>query len=309
MHGASFVHTYARTHGTRVRLLICATALACLYTGCAAGSRSPDPTRPRAGEQPYPVIFAADNDRRARALGNWATLANASGLAAGATAPELQPITATLRSLPANAAGALRLPLVEIKTTDKAATKASADEATRESLRRFITSVRDLLGVSLDALSLVDIREEAGARVALYQQAPFRFPLRGGYGRVEIRFAPDRTVLALSSTAIPDSTQLSRAIFTARSLAMPADQVAPKLAGRTFTLNTTAGAAETRTIATGETINVRELVVYPTARANDPNTLDLHLAWETAVGAEGDIIVYVDAVTGEVLAATRDLRP
>jgi hypothetical protein len=116
-------------------------------------------------------------------------------------------------------------------------------------------------------------------------------------------------VLALSSTAIPDSDQLSRAIFAARSRAIPAEQVAAKLAGRTLSLTDVAGAAQTRTVAAGETINVRELVVYPVARANDPNTLELHLAWETVVGAAGDVIAYVDAVTGETIAAKRAARP
>jgi hypothetical protein len=305
MQGASFLDKHARAHTARIVRQICALALAWLCASCAAGSRSPDPTRPRGDEPPYPVIFAADNSRRGRALGNWATLAHDSGVAANATAPELQPVTATLRSLPANAPNALRLPLVEIKSGDKG----SADEALRESLRRFITSARDLLGVSLDNLSLVGIRDDAGARVALYEEKPFRFPLRGGYGRVEIRFAPDRTVVALSSTAIPDSDQLSRAVFAARSRAIPAEQVASKLAGRTLSLPDAAGAAQTRTVAAGETINVRELVVYPLARASDPNTLELHLAWETVVGAAGDVIAYVDAVTGETIAAERAARP
>jgi hypothetical protein len=248
-------------------------------------------------------MLATDNNRRERALGNWATLAHDSGLAAAA--PELQPITATLRALPTSATNALRLPLVEIKNGDKG----SAEEATRESLRRFITSARDLLGVSLTDLSLVEIRDEAGARVALYQQKPFPFPLRGGYGRVEIRFAPDRSVLALSSTAIPDAERISRALAAARTRAIPAEQVASKLAGRTFTFNTGAGAAQTYTVAAGETINARELVVYPLARANDPNTLELRLAWETVVGAAGEVLVDIDAVTGETIAAARAVRP
>ncbi|MDT7602519.1 MAG: hypothetical protein QOF61_516, partial [Acidobacteriota bacterium] len=295
-----------RSHTTRVVLLICALALAWLFSAaCAADSRSPDPTRPRADEPPYPVTLAADNNRRERALGSWTTLAHDAGISATPPAPELQPITATLRALPATMPSVLRLPLVEIKDGDKE----SAGEATRESLRRFITGARDLLGVTLEDLSLVEIRDEAGTRVALYQQKPFPFPLRGGYGRVEIRFAPDRSVVALSSTAIPDTERLSRALAAARTRAIPAEQVASKLVGRTVILNPGAGAAETYTVAAGDPVNVRELVVYPLARAADPNTLELRLAWETAVGAAGDVLVYVDAVTGETIAATRASAP
>lgn len=302
MHGArSDNNSRARSRATRFALALCALSLAWLCGACA-DAPGPDPTRPRADEPPYPVLLSSDKDRRERALNSWATLARDAGAAANPPAPELEPATATLRALPAApSAVVLRLPLVEIKDGDKE----SADEATRESLRRFIASARDLLGVTTEDLSLVEVRDEAGARVARYQQKPFPFPLRGGYGRVEIRFAPDRTVLALSSTAVPDTERLARALSAARARAISADDVVKRLAGRAFTVTTAAGASQSYTVAAGETVEARELVVYPVARANDPNTLELRLAWETAVGRAGEVLAYVDAVTGEVFAATR----
>lgn len=311
MNGVSFLDERARrrAHTRRTRRLLCALALAWACGACAAASRSPDPTRPRADEPPYPIPLAADNDRRDRALATWATLAHDAGLAADAPAPELQPVTATLRALPPQAAGRLRLPLVEIKSAGKeTAGKENLDEATRESLRRFITSARDLLGVTLEDLSLVEIRDEGSTRLAVYEQRPFRRPLRGGYGHLEIRFAPDRTVLAISSTAIPDATRFARGFAPFRAREIPADQIAARLAGRAFTYTTASGTTETRTVAAGETVNVRELVVYPLARAADPNTLELHLAWEIAVGRAGDVLAYVDSVTGEVIAAKQATR-
>ncbi|MFN2598647.1 MAG: hypothetical protein ABR563_15855 [Pyrinomonadaceae bacterium] len=336
MHGARRDKTRTPSRRrTQIARRLCALALASALSACAAASRGPDAGRPRANEPPYPVTLTADKDRTARALNAWAALAHGGGLAADAPAPELQPITATPRALPAGATGALRLPLVEIKSGNKE----NQDEATRESLRRFITSARDLLGVSLDQLSLTEIASDGTARVARYRQKPFPYPLRGGYGRLEIRFAPDRTVLALSSTAIPDTERLARALVVAeQQLKITADQVAQKLAGRTFTVtanaisatgtaNPTAAtntsqsnanaagapnpnpptAGETRTVAAGETVNVRQMVVYPVAR--DPGTLELHLAWEAQVGAAGDTFVYLDAVTGEILAATHEQPP
>jgi hypothetical protein len=302
MHGArSDNSSRARSRATRFALALCALSLAWLCGACA-DAPGPDPARPRADEPPYPVLLSSDKDRRERALNSWATLARDAGAAANPPAPELEPATATLRALPAApSAVVLRLPLVEIKDGDKE----SADEATRESLRRFIASARDLLGVTTEDLSLVEVREEAGARVARYQQKPFPFPLRGGYGRVEIRFAPDRTVLALSSTAVPDTERLARALAVARTRAISADDVVKRLAGRAFNVTTGAGATQTYTVAAGERVEARELVVYPVSRANDPNTLELRLAWETAIGRAGEVLAYVDAVTGEVFAATR----
>jgi hypothetical protein len=306
MNGSKLVDARAQAIScTRTTRLLCALALAWACGACAAASRSPDPTRPRADSPPYPVTLAADDDRRDRALATWATLAHDAGLAANATAPELQPVTATLRALPSEAAGRLRLPLVEIKN----AGKENTDEATRESLRRFITSARDLLGVTHEDLSLVEIRNEANSRVAVYQQRPFRRPLRGGYGRLEIRFAPDRTVLSISSTAIPDAPRLARAFAPFRQRVMPSDrEIAARIAGHAFTYTTASGATQTYTVAAGDPVNVRDLVIYPLPRATDPNTLELHLAWETVVGRAGDVLAYVDSITGEIIAATQAQR-
>lgn len=337
MHGARRDNTRTPSRRrTQIARRLCALALASVCSACAAASRSPEAGRPRANEPPYPVTLTADKDRTARALNAWAALAHNGGLAADAPAPDLQPTTATPRALPAAANGALKLPLVEIKSDNKE----NVDEATRESLRRFITSARDLLGVSLDQISLTEIVDEGAARVARYRQKPFPYPLRGGYGRLEIRFAPDRTVLAVNSTAIPDTERLARALVLAQQqrITVTADQVAQKLTGRTFTVtarptiqtaaanagashsstseaatNTNApasqtpAAGETRTVAAGEPVSVRQMVVYPVAR--DPNALELHLAWETQVGAAGDTFVYLDAVTGEILAATHEQPP
>lgn len=310
MNVASREETGARAPSrTDMLRLIVSLALACACGACAAASRNPETGTPRT--EPTFVTFAADKDRRERALATWATLAHDAGVSVPPPAPELQPVTATVRAIPQQAVGRLRLPLVEIKGTGKnaQATKENTDEATRESLRRFITSARELLGVALDQLSLVEIRDEGTARVAVYEQRPFRRPLRNGYGRVEIRFAPDRSVLAISSTAIPDAggtNGLGRAIGQLRPREKPADQIPALVKGRSFTYTNAAGAQQTYTVAANDTVSVRELVIYPVARgSDDAGTLDLHVAWETAVGSAGDVLVYVDAVTGEIIAATQ----
>lgn len=296
------IERLARACGRPVRLL-CASALAFSALACAA-ARPPDAARPRGDESPYPVPLAADAERRAQALANWATLARESGLAPNPSAPELQPVTATVRALPPAATDALRLPLVEISNggETKRAGQEGADEATREALRRFITSARDLLGVRLEDLSLTEVTDEAGVRVARYRQRPFPYPLRGGYGIVEIRFNADRRVMALTSTALPDVERLGRALANLRPRQIPAEQIAQRLAGRPFSYQTAAG-QQTHTVAAGEPVAVRQLVIYPVPIAGDTGTLGLRLTWEVAV-AGGGILVYVDAVTGEIIAAT-----
>jgi hypothetical protein len=209
-------------------------------------------------------------------------------------------VTATLKSLPANLNTPPRLPLVTLG--DK---KARSEEETRESLRRFITSAAPLLGVTPQELSLVDVKDAAGgAQTARYQQNPFQYPLRNGFGVVELTFTPDLRVVGLSSTAIPDSEQLRRALAAVKP-ALDAAHAAAAVTNRAVTFKDR-GAAQTRTVTQSDAATARELVVFPLLRAEGAATLELHVAWEVAVGGpDAPLLVYVDAVTGDVLAATQ----
>lgn len=282
----------------RVARAAAGAALAFLLCACAAASRPADPARPRAAEAPYPVVLGASEERREKALAAWAALS--VGEAAGNNpAPDLRPVTATLKSLPAASPTALRLPLV-----GGAGDKPPTEEEERESLRRFITSASPLLGADIAELSLVeDADNGGGAKRAIYQQKAFDYPLRGGYGVVEIVHAPDRRVLALSSTAIPDTERLRRALASARQQ-LPPDVAPPSIANRAVTFNDAAGVAQTYTVTATDEVRARELVVYPLPSAGDPATLELHLAWEMTVERAGaPLLVYLDAVNGEVIAA------
>lgn len=291
-----------RTRAALPRLLSLA-ASAALASACAA-SREPNPARPRSDAPPYPVVLAANAERREAALSAWARLANA-GAAPNTPAPELQPVTATVSALPPGATG-LRLPLVEIEDVGKEPGGETEDEATRESLRRFIAGAGALLGAEPRDLSLVEVRGEAGGtRSARYQQQPFPYALRGGFGAIDITFTADRRVTALTSTAIPDAERFTRSLAAQRPQQLPADQAVARLKGRAFTYATADGGRQTYTAAADDEIRPRELVVYPLRRANDPAVLELHVAWEMSVGRGGSAphLVYLDAVTGEVIAA------
>lgn len=289
----------ARAAAPRLARLILSASLALIHAACAAGSRDPEVTRPRADALPYPVVLAASDERRAGAAANWVALAGAQD---PPPPPELQPVTSTVRALPADAPATLRLPLVELGEGDVA----DAEEATRESLRRFIAAARDLLGVDPEDLSLVETQTEAGGlRRARYLQKPFPHPLRNGFGVVEIRFAPDRRVLSLASTAVPDTERLAGALAALRPNLIPAADIIARLAGRSFNYPAQ-NATQTFTLAAGDAVDVRELVVFPALRPADAAALEIRLAWEAIVGRGGtNLLVHIDAVTGETISAVQ----
>ncbi|HEX8130549.1 MAG TPA: hypothetical protein VF527_15715 [Pyrinomonadaceae bacterium] len=284
-----------------VSLIITASA-------CAA-SRDPDPARPRTNEPPYPIIIAANAERRDQALAGWAALTRDNNVP-NVPPPQLQPVTATISELPATEAP-LRLPLVEIRNEDGQVRANSEEESRRESLRRFITGAGALLGVLPQNLSLVARTDEAnGTRRARYQQQPFPYPLRAGFGVLDIAFTDDRRVLSLSSTAIPDTERLGRALALVRPQQLTAEQAIERVRGRSFTLSG-ASAPQTYTVAPDDTVTPRELVVYPLRPAGDAaGALELRVAWEIAVGKGATpYLVYLDAVRGEIIAAQTQAAP
>ena len=286
-----------------LRLALIASLIACV--GACAGSRDPDPARPRASnEPPYPIIFAANSERRDQALASWAALARDQNLR-NEPPPPLQPVTATISALPTALDAPLRLPLVEIRDEAGEVREASKEESRRESLRRFITGAGALLGVTSQNLSLVERKDETdGTRRARYQQHPFPYPLRAGFGALEIAFTDDRRVLSLSSTAIPDTERLARALALVRPQQLTAEQAVERVRGRAFT-SPSVSSPLTYTVASDDTIIPRELVVYPIRPANDSAALELHVAWEMTVGKGATpYLVYLDALTGDIIAAT-----
>jgi hypothetical protein len=240
------------------------------------------------------VLLTETTDRREAALIAWTKFTTEQGIT-NAPAPELQPVTATIRSLPAFTGTPLYLP----KVGD---TLPMSEENTRESLRRFIASASSIIGATSQQLSLVQRVDAAdGTQRALYEQRPFRYPLRNGYGKLEITFSPDRRVLQINSTCITDIEQLQRAGAGTRPH-FDAEKVGAQMTDRTFTYKDATGNSHTLTITKGEEIIVRELVIYPIPRASDPAIIEFHLAWEmTLKRSSGSLTIYLDAVTDELL--------
>lgn len=283
--------------------LACVALMAMLMCACA-GMRPPSAAQPGANQPPYPVVYAPGTERRAQALAAWTVLAQ-DAKQTNRIVPELQPITATIGALPATPTP-LHLPHVEIKEKDMEA----SEEATRESLRRFMTSASGLLGVTQKDISLAERKDEAdGTRRARYRQHPFQYPLRAGYGNVEIKFTPDGRITSLTSTALPDADKAARSLLAPRQLLSVTDAVA-RLTNKAFTYKDASGMQRTHTVSASDELAARQIVVYPLKSATDPLSLELHLAWEVAVGrATPPLLVYLDAVTGDVIGANEQATP
>jgi hypothetical protein len=292
------------SHTRRIASLLLIAASSLCLGACASLTRSASPERPRANEPPRFATLAASDERRAAALANWKAVVGEQA-AAAAPAPELRPVTETLAALPAGLRDYPRMPLVVIDKDEKS----QSEEETRESLRRFLSTAAPLLGVDLKHLSLVGVSDAnagGGARRATYQQNPFPYPLRNGYGAVEVTFTPDLRVVGLSSTAVPDAEPLGRTLASVPKT-LNAEQAAAALANRAVTYTDRAGVPQTRTLAQADAA-AQQLVVFPVPRAAGAGALELHVAWEVAAGGtNAPLLVYVDAATGDVLGA--EARP
>jgi hypothetical protein len=210
-----------------IALLIAAFALG--ISACAGTTRPPDTAAPRASEPPYPVLLTASEDRSAATLAAWSALTKAQGIT-DAPAPELDPVTGAVLKLPVLPAGAnLYLPKVGTQLP-------MSEEETRESLRRFIENETRLIAATPPQLSLVNRADtNTQTKTARYEQRPFRYALRGNYGVLQIEFAPDGRLLQLSSTCIPETENLQRAVTGLRPR-YSAEETAKRLVGRSFAL-------------------------------------------------------------------------
>ncbi|MFL6336526.1 MAG: hypothetical protein ACJ754_24750 [Pyrinomonadaceae bacterium] len=275
--------------------------IALVLGACASATRPAGAERPRGNESPRFAVLAASDERRAAALANWKAVVGEQA-ATGSPTPELRPVTATLASLPAELRDFPRLPLVVAGDAQK-----RTEEETRESLRRFLATAAPLLGTDLKQLSLVAVADApsagGGAKSALYLQNPFGYPLRNGYGIVRVVFMPDLRVVALSSTALPDAERLARTL-AAVPKTLDAAQAAAALDNRAVTYTDPGGTQHTRTVTPADRKQAQQLVVFPVRRGDAAaSALELHVAWEVAVGESTSmpLFVYVDAVSGEVL--------
>src|SRR5688572_30100868 len=268
-----------------------------LMSGACAAFRPTDAGGPRTDVRLYPVALVDPGARLEEASLAWYQISQHYGLQNRNDA-NLDPYTATLQSLPPELAASIELPRVG---------DAQTEEQVRESLRRFIAEWQRLIGATPQELSLVERTDEtAGTKLARYEQRPFRYPLRGGYGNLMIRFRNDGKLVALSSNCLPNAQQLQAAL----------NQVSPQVTGEEAVIRVKAQAItvsnatgqQTITLPENAVLDPRQLVVYalphPNQSPGQSRGLELHLAWEISVTNGPIKKIYFDAVTSQVIAAT-----
>jgi hypothetical protein len=275
----------------RRTILFLAFALA---AGACAPLQPPTATGPKGNESAYPVLFTEDPHRREAVVLALNQLIQQPGNS-GAFAPELQPITATIRSLPGSPGRSLYLPKV-------GAEPIMNEEETRESLRRFLEESRELVGADPVKLSLVERKDQPdGSRLAIYEQRPFRYPMRGNYGKLEIHFATDRRVINLSSTCIPQADRVQTAL-AALTVRVKSEDAVKQLRENGITHTDANGNASVFKIPAANELNARGLAIYVLPSKSQPDALEFHLAWEIQPGAGPIKTAYVDAISGETIA-------
>lgn len=266
---------------------------AIVFTGCAAFQ----PTAvngPAANLPPYPIGQAEVGNRLEEASQAWYQLSQRYGLP-GKTEASLNPYTATLESLPANLPAPIYLPKVGSITNP-------TEEQMRESLRRFIVEWQRLIGADPNQLSLVERTDEpSGVKLAHYEQRPFRYPLRGGFGNLTIRFRSDWQLVGFTSNCIPNADRIQATLNTLTPK-VSAEQAVNHVKTQPLNFAGANGQQQTLSLPANASVEARQLVVYAQP-SNDPSSgLQIRLAWELDVTNGPVTHVYLDAISDEIIA-------
>jgi hypothetical protein len=285
------IDMFTTNHKLWLAFLLFATALA--FTNCAA-LQPPNATGPRGNEALYPILFTEDSHRKEAitvALNRFAVQAGTSD----STEAQLPPVTATILNISPKANSNLYLPKV-------GATAVMTEEETRESLRRFIREWQELIGADPAKLSLVErVDQPDGSKLANYEQRPFRYPIRGNYGKLQIRFTADRRVLSLTSSCIPDAERIQTSI-SAYSVRLRSREAIQQLREKGLAYTDAKGTKLSIKVPAASEITPRGLVIYVLAAKDKPDALEFHLAWEMELGNAPVKIAYIDAINGETVA-------
>lgn len=309
--GSIFKYGYQRmTTQKRSQPLLVLTlsgVLALIATSCAP-LQPTNPTGPRGNEPAYPVLLAEDSARRDTAQAAFNRLRQTVApnrsleiIEPSSTTLDLRPITATIQSLPANVGSGVFLPKV-------GAGAVMNEEETRESLRRFLRDWREIIGAEPGRLSLVDhLVQPDGTSVANYEQRAFRFPIRGNFGKLQIRFASDRRILSIFSSCIPDANKLRSALRTlgtggGLSARLTAEEAIKKMRENDSPPSNPAASNSTFRLPASAQLTARELVTHIQPSRTRSDALEFRVAWEIDLTNAPVKVGYVDAITGEVIA-------
>jgi hypothetical protein len=277
----------------RLRFVIIVFVSALVFSSCAV-LQPPNVTGPQGKNSLYPILLIEDAHRTEATLAALNRLGQLSGKSNGAQ-PQLQSVTGTILGLHAEASGSLFLPKVGAAATMN-------EEETRESLRRFIRDWQELIGSDPAKLSLIERTDlPDGTKLASYQQRPFRYPIRGNYGKLQINFTSDRRVLNLTSSCIPDADRIQSA-FSALNVRPRSEETLQRLRAKGLTYLDAQGNERTFAIPASSEMTARQMTIYILPAKDQPDTLEFHLAWEIEFTNAPIKLAYVDALNGEVVA-------
>lgn len=277
-------------------ILVALACVAVVSAGACAAFQPTDANGPTANRPQYPIALSDVGPRLEEASVAWYQLSQRYGLP-GKTEANLHPYTATLESLPANLPAPMYLPKVGSITKP-------TEEDFRESLRRFIVEWQTLIGADPNQLSLVERTDEpSGVKVARYEQRPFRYPLRGNFGSLTIRFRGDWQLVGFSSNCIPNADRL-QGTLNSLTPKVTAEQAVNhvKTPGITF-LNAT-GQQQSVSLPANATAEARQLVVYAQPSQDPSGGLTIRLAWEIEVTNGPITKIYLDAISDEIIATS-----
>jgi hypothetical protein len=265
-------------------------AFALASSACAA-FRPPDAGGPRSDVRLYPVGLADPAARLEEASLAWYQLSQRYGT--GKSEANLNPYTATIQRLPPNLPTPITLPKIGTEAEQ-------TEEQTRESLRRFINEWQRLIGAEPKELSLVERTDDpSGVKLARYEQRPFRYPLRGEFGNLIIRFRKNGQLIDLSSNCLPNAERLQATLNT----------ITPQVSGEEAANNIKSqpipvAGQQTVTLPGNAVVEPRQLVVYALPSPGQTSGLELHLAWEISITNGPIKTVYLDAVSSQIIGAT-----
>ena len=284
------------TNVTAGKLLLFATLIgSTLVFGACAAFQPLSATGPRGNDSVYPILLVEDSQRRESTLAALNRLAQLSPKANG-TEPKLQTVTGTILSLPAKVSSTLYLPKL-------GAAAIMTEEETRESLRRFITMWQELIGSDPAKLSLLERIDQAdGSKLASYEQRPFRYPIRGDYGKLQINFTSDRRIINLTSSCIPDADRIQTALSALTIRLKPEDAVR-QVREKGLVYLDAKGTSLNFTVPASAVITPRGLTVYVLPAKDRADALEFHLAWEIELSNAPVKYASVDALNGAIVAA------
>ena len=267
-----------------------------LMSGACAAFQPTDANGPTSNAPQYPIGLSDIGPRLEEASVAWYQLSQHYGVP-GKTEANLDPYTATVKSLPANLPGPIYLPKVGSQTNP-------TEEEMRESLRRFIVEWQRLIGAEPNQLSLVErIDEPSGVKVARYEQRPFRYPLSGGYGSIVIRFRSDWQLVGFSSNCIPNTDRI-QATLNGLTPKLTGEQAVNHIKTQPITTTDASGRQQTVSLPANAAVDARQLVVYAQPSKDPPSGLEIRLAWEIEVTNGPVNRVYLDAISDEIIATS-----